>query len=149
MSSSGAAFNAVVAAGFEEVAGQRLPLGGLNGYLGVRGKQGRQKNMFQGMTPKKQHRTKLFGTAQEAAIALAQLREDLELGMLAERTPKKAQPTAPTEPSKKPQVGVYLGTVLAQQRAGVQTARAWLLSQQQAAAALAGGMQQGFAFAQA
>ena len=69
----------------EVAGGQRLPLGGLNGYAGVRGKQGRKKDMFQGVTPKKKHRTRLFGTAQEAALALAQLREDLELGMLAER----------------------------------------------------------------
>ena len=34
---------------FEEVAGQRLPLGGVNGYLGVRGKQGRGKDKFQGV----------------------------------------------------------------------------------------------------
>ena len=134
---------------FEEAAGQRLPLGGVNGYVGVRGKQGKKKNKFQGVTPRKKHRTGYFDHAKEAAVALAQLREDLELGMLAERPPKRAQPAAPTEPSKKPQVGVYLGTLLAQQRAGIPTARAWLLSQQQAAAALAGGMQQGFAFAKA
>ena len=44
----------------EVAGGQRLPLGGLNGYAGVRGKQGRQKDKFQGVTPKKQHRTALF-----------------------------------------------------------------------------------------
>ena len=42
---------------FEEAGGQRLPLGGVNGYRGVRGKQGRKKDKFQGVTPKKQHRT--------------------------------------------------------------------------------------------
>ena len=31
---------------FEEAGGQRLPLGGLNGYLGVRGKQGRNKDQY-------------------------------------------------------------------------------------------------------
>ena len=51
---------------FELAGGQRLPLGGVNGYRGVRGKQGRKKDMFQGVTPKKKHRTRLFGTAQEA-----------------------------------------------------------------------------------
>lgn len=45
---------------FEEIAGQRLPLGGKNGYIGVRGKQGRKKDKFQGVTPRKQHRTDLF-----------------------------------------------------------------------------------------
>ena len=132
---------------FELAGGQRLPLGGINGYIGVRGKQGKKKNKFQGITPKKKHRTEHFDTAQEAAIALAQLREDLELGMLEERVQKKQKKAAANEPSKKAQVGVYLGTLLAQQRAGIPTARAYLLSQQQAAAALAGGMQQGFAFA--
>ena len=131
---------------FEEAGGQRLPLGGVNGYIGVRGKQGKKKDKFQGVTPRKQHRTGYFDTAKEAAIAFAQLREDLELGMLEQRAPKKAQPAAPNEPSKKAEVGVFLGTLLAQQRPGVPTVRAWLLSQQQAAAALAGGMQQGFAF---
>ena len=67
---------------FEEIGGQRLPLGGINGYVGVRGKQGRKKDKFQGVTPRKQHRTAHFATSQEAALALAQLKEDLELGML-------------------------------------------------------------------
>ena len=31
---------------FEEVDGLRVPLGGVNGYIGVRGKQGRKKNKF-------------------------------------------------------------------------------------------------------
>ena len=52
---------------FELAGGQRLPLGGLNGYAGVRGKQGRKKDKFQGATPRKKHRTRLFDTAQEAA----------------------------------------------------------------------------------
>ena len=52
---------------FEEVAGRRLPLGGVNGYLGVRGKQGRKRDKFQGITPKKQHRTQLCDTPLEAA----------------------------------------------------------------------------------
>ena len=134
---------------FEEAGGQRLPLGGKNGYLGVRGKQGRKRDKFQGFTPNKskEHCTGLFDTAQEAAIARAQVLEDLELGM--QRSAKKAQPAASSEPAKKAQVGVFLGTLLAQQRAGIPTARAYLLSQQQAAAALAGGMQQGFAFEKA
>ena len=70
------------AEGFEVAGGQRLPLGGLNGYAGVRGKQGRKKDKFQGTTPRKKHRTGLFDSPLEAAIGLAQLREDLELGML-------------------------------------------------------------------
>ena len=52
---------------FEEVGGQRLPLGGINGYRGVRGKQGRNKDKFQGITPKKKHRTRLSDTAQDVS----------------------------------------------------------------------------------
>ena len=48
---------------FEEAGGQRLPLGGINGYIGVRGKQGRRKDKYQGVTPKKVNRTQLFDTA--------------------------------------------------------------------------------------
>ena len=32
----------------EAVGALRLPLGGVNGYVGVRGKQGYKKNQFQG-----------------------------------------------------------------------------------------------------
>ena len=67
-----------------------MPLGGLNGYRGVRGKLGRGKNMFQGITQKNYHGIKLYGTALEAAVALAQLQEDLELGMPQQRGKKKA-----------------------------------------------------------
>ena len=57
-----------------EVAGAlRLPLGGVNGYVGVRGKQGYKKNQFQGTTPRKTRRTKLCNTPREAAVALAEL----------------------------------------------------------------------------
>ena len=88
---------------FEDAGGQRLPLGGVNGYLGVRGKQGRSKDKFQGVTPKKKHRTELFDTPLEAAIAFAQLKEDLELGTLEPRT-KKNRPrrSAAAHPSGRP-----------------------------------------------
>ena len=52
----------------ELVGALRLPLGGVNGYMQVRGKQGRAKNMYQDTTPRKSRRTALFGTAREAAI---------------------------------------------------------------------------------
>ena len=46
-----------------EVVGKlRLPLGGMEGYLNVRGRQGRQKDKYQGFTPNKTRRTKLFDT---------------------------------------------------------------------------------------
>ena len=125
---------------FEEAGGQRLPLGGLNGYVGGRGKQGRKKNKFQGITPKKQHRTGLYDHAQEAAIALAQLREDLELGMVTEHGAKVVKSPVTIAASKKLEAGVFLGDLLRRQRAAVPTVRAVLLSQQQAAAAVARGV---------
>ena len=65
----------------EEVVGMlRLPLGGLNGYLNVRGKQGRARDRFQGYTPKKTHFTELFDKPHEAAVALATLKCELALG---------------------------------------------------------------------
>ena len=42
---------------FEEAGGLRLPLGGRNGYLHVRGKQGKNKDKYQGVTPRKKHRS--------------------------------------------------------------------------------------------
>ena len=71
-----------VASGFEDVAGRRLPLGGKNVYLGVRGKQGWRQDQYQGCTPNKKHRTGLFDKPFDAAMALAELKEDIELGML-------------------------------------------------------------------
>ena len=49
----------------------RLPLGGKYGYIGVRGKQGPDKDKYQGYTKDKKHTTKLFNEPQEAAVALA------------------------------------------------------------------------------
>ena len=125
---------------FEVAGGQRLPLGGLNGYAGVRGKQGRKKNKFQGTTPKKKHRTGLFDSPLEASIALAQLREDLELGMVKEPAPKKAKLAASNAASKKAEVGVYLGRLLQPPRPVVPTVAGAPLSQQQAAAAVVRGV---------
>ena len=122
---------------FEEIGGRRLPLGGLNYYLGVRGGQGRKKNKFQGVTPKKKHRTGLFDTPKEAALAFAQLKEDMELDML-ELVQKN--PAA-----KKTEVGMYLGQLFHQALPAAvvpaaqvgPTVRAVLLTQQQAASAAA------------
>ena len=57
----------------EAVGVLRLPLGGVNGYIGVRSRQGHNKDKFQGTTPTKKRRTKLFNSAREAAVALAEL----------------------------------------------------------------------------
>ena len=40
----------------------KLPLGGKYEYVGVRGKQGRTRDRFQGYTPKKTHFTELCDT---------------------------------------------------------------------------------------
>ena len=124
---------------FEEVAGHRLPLGGINGYLNVRGKQGRQKDKFQGISPKKQHRTGHFDTPLEAAVAFAQLKEDLELGMLEPRTKKIKASEESRSTSKKFEAGTYLGH-LPRARPVIPTVACALLSPQQAAAAVARGV---------
>ena len=125
---------------FEEVDGLRVPLGGVNGYCGVRGKQGRNKNKYQGVTPRKKHRTGPYETAKEAAVALAHLRHDLELGVVVQRSRKKPQPPAGTVAPKKVEVGTYLGHLLRPPRAGIPTVACALLSQQEAAEAVARGV---------
>ena len=124
----------------EEVAGHRLPLGGMNGYAGVRGKQGRKKDKFQGVTPQKQHRTRLCDTPLEAAIAFAQLKEDLELGTLEPRTKKNKALEESSTTSKTFEAGTYLGHLLPRARPVVPTVACALLSPQQAAAAVARGV---------
>ena len=59
----------------------RLPLGGKYGYIGVRGKQGPDKEKYQGYTKDKKHTTKLFNEPQEAAVALATLKQNISLGL--------------------------------------------------------------------
>ena len=51
----------------------RLRLGGKHGYERVRGGQGPGKNQYQGYAKGKEHTTKLYDSAQEAAVALATL----------------------------------------------------------------------------
>ena len=130
---------------FEEVDGLRVPLGGINGYKGVRGKQGRKKNKYQGVTPRKKHRTGPHNTPKEAAVALAQLRHDLDLGIVEERSRKTPQPPASTAAPRKVDVGIYLGHLLRQPRAGIPTVACALLSQQEAAEASARGVAVAFA----
>jgi hypothetical protein len=69
----------------------KLPLGGKYEYVGVRGKQGRTRDRFQGYTPKKSHFTELCDTPQEAAVALATLKQQLVNGYDAaqDRKPRK------------------------------------------------------------
>ena len=100
----------------------------------------RTRDKYQSTTPRKRHRTGLFDTPLEAAVAFAQLREDLDLGIHVERSQKKPQPPASDDTSKKKDVGVYLGRLLQLPRADVLCVWAVLLSQQQAAAAVARGV---------
>ena len=125
---------------FEEVGGQRLPLGGVNRYMHVRGKQGKKRNKFQGVSPGKGTWTGLFDTALEAAIAYAQKKEDIELGLAAPGGSKKQQPAASSTTSKKLEVGTYLGHLLQQPRSVIPTVAAAPLSPQQAANAVARGV---------
>ena len=78
----------------------------------MRGKQGRKKDKFQGVTPRKTHRTGPKNTPKEAAVALAQLRHDIELGILEERSRKTPQPPAGTTAPKKVEVGIYLRSAI-------------------------------------
>ena len=58
-----------------------LLVGGANGCKRVRGRQGPDKNQFQGYTKDKKNSTAAFDTAREAAIALAGLERDLAAGL--------------------------------------------------------------------
>ena len=53
----------------EKIDELQLERGGKHGFRHVRGGQGRGKNKYQGVSPKKKHRTKLFETPEEAARA--------------------------------------------------------------------------------
>ena len=76
----------------EGFGGLNLPLGGKNGYHGVRGGQGSKRDRYQGCTPRKTHFTKLYDTAHEAAINLALLKRDLEDDSLDEDEKKLRKP---------------------------------------------------------
>ena len=49
----------------EVVGTLRLPLGGMNGYLNVRGRQGRQKDKYQGFTPNTRRAARSSSTLRE------------------------------------------------------------------------------------
>ena len=83
----------------------------MNGYLNVRGKQGRQKDKYQGCTPNKTRRTELFDTPREAAVALAVLKQRAEdqvddpIRHLDFASPVLAAPAAAALPSSSMPVG--------------------------------------------
>ena len=80
----------------------------------MRGKQGGKKHTFQGVTTKNNHLTALYNTALEAAIAFAQLREKVELGMVEPCSQKKTMSAATTVALRKIEVGICLGALLQQ-----------------------------------
>lgn len=71
----------------------KLRVGGKNGYVGVRGGVGPGRKQFQGYTVGKKHTTAYFPTAHGAAVALAQLKINVEAGMAPEprKRPRKAR----------------------------------------------------------
>ena len=126
-----------------EHGGQRLPLGGHNGYAHVRGGQGKRKNKYQGISPKRQHRTKaIYDTSLEAALAYQQMMEDVELGLESDlQQKKKPLPLAsPATLVKPPQVASYNWSP-----PPLICVAAAALSEQQAAAAVARGVKVAYA----
>ena len=77
-----------------------LARGGKNGYERVRGGQGSRHDKWQGYLKGKKKTTELYDTAEEAAVALARLERDIELGLidLEDKKPRKKRKTsgAPT-----------------------------------------------------
>jgi hypothetical protein len=70
----------------------RLPRGGKHGYLGVRGGQGKHQNRFQAyesLDSKKRTVPGLFDSAHDAAVALAQWKQQRELGLADEPAAKR------------------------------------------------------------
>ena len=76
----------------------------------------------------------------ESAIAFAQLREDQELGVMAQSAAKKPEVAGGSGASKKAPRLIYLGDLKPQPRPGVPTVACVLLSSQQAAVAAAHGV---------
>ena len=108
-----------------------------------------RKNKYQGVTPRKQHRTGPKDTPKEAAVALAQLRHDLELGVVEQRSLKSPQPHASNAAPRKVEVGKYLGHLLRLPAGGIPTVAAALLSRQEAAEAAARGVAVAYALVRA
>ena len=74
----------------------------------MRGKQGCKVDEITGAQRSSSTARRLFDEPREAAIALAQLREDLELCMLNKRGPKIARPPEIIAAAKQKDFGVYV-----------------------------------------
>ena len=70
----------------------RLPRGGKHGYVGVRGGQGKKRDCYQAyisVAGKKETVPGLFKTPHNAAVALAQWKQQCQLGLQEEPASKK------------------------------------------------------------
>ena len=117
---------------FEHVDGVRVARGGKHGYQHVRGGQGRKKDKYQGVSPKKSHLTGLFDSPQEAAVAYAR--------MVSTRV--SARQEGSTAVSRKPLMdfGAAAHRLQLASQAPIGPIACALLSSQQAAAAVARGV---------
>ena len=86
-----------------------LARGGKNGYERVRGGQGTRHDKWQGYTKGKKKTTELYDTAEEAAVALARLEQDLTLGLIefedknrARSARPRVRPRPPAPPARPP-----------------------------------------------
>ena len=82
--------------------------GGNNGYERVRYGQGTNHDKWQGYIKGKKKTTSLYDTAEEAAVALAQLEQDIALGLVDvdDKKPRKSHKTSgaptPASPARPP-----------------------------------------------
>ena len=83
----------------------RLPVGGKHGYIGVRGGQGKKRNLFQAyitVESKKVTVPGLHGDAHGAAVALAQWKQQRELGLAEETAARKPRKRRTVKPANQP-----------------------------------------------
>ena len=100
---------------------------------------GPQDGRVCGASPEQQQLAALFESALEVSCTPAHQKEDLELGKLEKRSAMMLQPPAVSAAPKKVEVGTYLGRLLRLPRAGIPPVVCALLSQQEAAEAVAPG----------
>ena len=83
----------------------RLLRGGKHGYIGVRGGQGKKRDRFQAyasVNSQKVTVSGLFCTAHAAAVALAQWKQQRELGLADEPQPKKCRKSRAAKATEQP-----------------------------------------------
>ena len=98
-------------AGVESFGTLRLVRGGKHGYVGVRGRQGKKRNEFQAYVAvdgKKKTVSGLWKSAHAAAVALAQWKQNRELGL--EDEPNEKQPRKKRGTNAAEQLATAAGT---------------------------------------